>query len=173
MLFLYLCYSCLCYSCLYVIPVSILLLCLCYPCLYVTPVSMLFLSLCYSCLYVIPVSMLSLFLCYSCLYVIPVSMLFLLLALQPLLRKSVSISLIFGDNGYIKHVCSRKFFKVDLLGTIWEVRVGKWLTGQEHWLLLQKTQVQFPAPTWQLATTCNSRSRENVASIGTVHICYI
>ena len=33
---------------------------------------------------------------------------------------------------------------------------GPILQWQEHLLLLQRTQIQFPAPTWQLTTVCNS-----------------
>jgi hypothetical protein len=29
----------------------------------------------------------------------------------------------------------------------------------EHWLFFQRTQVQFPAPTWRLTTVSNSSSR--------------
>jgi hypothetical protein len=31
----------------------------------------------------------------------------------------------------------------------------RWLRGGEHWLLFQRTGVQFPATTWWLTTICN------------------
>lgn len=31
----------------------------------------------------------------------------------------------------------------------------RWFNSSEHWLLLQKTHVQFPAPTQQFTTICN------------------
>lgn len=34
----------------------------------------------------------------------------------------------------------------------------KWLNG-EHWLLFQRTQDQFPVPTWHLTIVFNSSSR--------------
>ncbi|EDL25760.1 RIKEN cDNA 1110032A03, isoform CRA_a [Mus musculus] len=34
----------------------------------------------------------------------------------------------------------------------------RWLRGQEHWLLLQRTGVQFPVPTGQLTPICHSSS---------------
>ena len=37
----------------------------------------------------------------------------------------------------------------------------RWLCSQEHSLLFQRTQVQFPAPTWRLPSVCNSRSRKS------------
>lgn len=33
------------------------------------------------------------------------------------------------------------------------------LRGQERWLFLQRTHVQFPVPTWKLTTICNSSFR--------------
>jgi hypothetical protein len=38
--------------------------------------------------------------------------------------------------------------------SIWGEGIKKWLNGLEHWLFFQRTQVQFPAPTWQLTTVC-------------------
>ena len=36
----------------------------------------------------------------------------------------------------------------------------RWLScGGEHWLLLQRLLVRFPAPTWPIRTVCNSSSR--------------
>jgi hypothetical protein len=35
----------------------------------------------------------------------------------------------------------------------------KWLSGGEHWMLFQRTPVQFPAPTWQLTVNYNSTFR--------------
>jgi len=35
----------------------------------------------------------------------------------------------------------------------------RWLSGWEHWLLFQRTWIQFPAPTRGLTTICNSSSR--------------
>jgi hypothetical protein len=32
----------------------------------------------------------------------------------------------------------------------------RWLSSSEHWLLLQRTKVQFPVPTLWLTTMCNS-----------------
>lgn len=48
----------------------------------------------------------------------------------------------------------------------------RWISGQEHWLLFQKTNKQtnkqtwvpFPAPTWQLTTTYNSSFRDLMLS---------
>jgi hypothetical protein len=37
------------------------------------------------------------------------------------------------------------------------MRPERWLSGEEHQLLLQKTRVQFPALTWWLTTVYNSR----------------
>ena len=37
--------------------------------------------------------------------------------------------------------------------------IERWLGSQEHWLFFRKTQKQFPAPTWQCTTICNSSSR--------------
>jgi hypothetical protein len=39
----------------------------------------------------------------------------------------------------------------------------------EHWLLLQRTRVRFPAPTWWLITICNSSSRVWAAGM---HVMY-
>jgi hypothetical protein len=39
------------------------------------------------------------------------------------------------------------------------IGLERWLNGWEHWLLFQRTCVQFSAPTWQLATVWNSSSR--------------
>jgi hypothetical protein len=38
-------------------------------------------------------------------------------------------------------------------------RLERWLSGLEHELIFQRTQVQFPAPTWWLTTVCNPSSR--------------
>lgn len=38
-------------------------------------------------------------------------------------------------------------------------RLERWLSGYEHWLCFQRTQIQSPAPTRQLKTVCNSSSR--------------
>lgn len=35
----------------------------------------------------------------------------------------------------------------------------RWLDRYEHWLPFQRTLVQVPAPTWQLATISNSSPR--------------
>jgi hypothetical protein len=34
----------------------------------------------------------------------------------------------------------------------------RWLSGKEYWLLFERIWVQFPTPTWQLTTVCNSTS---------------
>ena len=34
-----------------------------------------------------------------------------------------------------------------------------WRDVAEYWLLFQRTEVQFPAPTWQLETVCSYLSR--------------
>ena len=39
--------------------------------------------------------------------------------------------------------------------------LDRWLCSNELWLLFQRTQVQFPAPTWMLTTVCNSISRKS------------
>jgi hypothetical protein len=31
----------------------------------------------------------------------------------------------------------------------------RWFSGQEHWLLFQRSWVQIPATTWWLTTICN------------------
>lgn len=36
--------------------------------------------------------------------------------------------------------------------------LGRQLSGQEHWVFFQRTQVQFPACTWQLTAVSNSSS---------------
>lgn len=51
-----------------------------------------------------------------------------------------------------------------------------WLSGQEHLLLLlQKTQIQFMAPTWWLTSFHNTSSRGHkalfLAAAGTRHAC--
>lgn len=35
----------------------------------------------------------------------------------------------------------------------------RWLSGEEHCLLFQRTRVQSPAPTWCLTTVCSYSSR--------------
>jgi hypothetical protein len=35
-------------------------------------------------------------------------------------------------------------------------RQERWLSSKEHLLLLQRTQVQYPTPTWYFTTNCNS-----------------
>jgi hypothetical protein len=39
----------------------------------------------------------------------------------------------------------------------------RWLSGEEHWVLLQKTQSQVLATTCQLTTVLNSKLRRSVA----------
>lgn len=51
--------------------------------------------------------------------------------------------------------------------------LGKWLNGQKHWLLFQRTGVQFLAPTRQFITTVTLVPKDPVpllTSVGTVHI---
>lgn len=38
------------------------------------------------------------------------------------------------------------------ISLLWEVE--RWLSGQEDWLIFQRTQVQIPAPAWQLTAIC-------------------
>lgn len=38
-------------------------------------------------------------------------------------------------------------------------RLERWLSGEEHWLLHQRTRVQYPAPTRQHIIVCTSSSR--------------
>ena len=41
------------------------------------------------------------------------------------------------------------------------VWLERWLSGEEHMLVLEKIQVQFSAPIWWLITICNSSYRES------------
>lgn len=38
-------------------------------------------------------------------------------------------------------------------------RGGRWLSSYEHWMFFQGTQLQSPALSWQLITTCNFSSK--------------
>lgn len=44
-------------------------------------------------------------------------------------------------------------------------KFGGWRAGSEHLLLFQRTQVSFPASTWQLTIVYNSSSRESDALV--------
>lgn len=39
------------------------------------------------------------------------------------------------------------------------LELKRWLSGQKHALLLQRTQVQVPEPTWWLTTILTSSSK--------------
>lgn len=43
------------------------------------------------------------------------------------------------------------------------LRLERWWSRKEHWLLLERTRVQFPALPWQLIAICNSSFRESNA----------
>ena len=47
------------------------------------------------------------------------------------------------------------------------------LCGSEHLLLLQKTQVQFPAPTGWLTTICNSSPDEAMSQVFLRHVAHL
>jgi hypothetical protein len=55
------------------------------------------------------------------------------------------------SQGYTEKPCLEKTTtkKVERLGRERE------LSGEEHWLLFQRSSVQFPATTWWLTTICN------------------
>ena len=51
---------------------------------------------------------------------------------------------------------------IKMQGFLNKEKVGDWRgdSAIKNWLLFQRTQVQFLAPTWWLTTICNSSSRE-------------
>lgn len=59
-----------------------------------------------------------------------------------------------------------------LMGCIWMPiqEIKRWLSRQEHWLLLLKTGVQFPGPTWHSSTICNSSLKGSTAICSTLWI---
>lgn len=47
------------------------------------------------------------------------------------------------------------YITLNIFCTVW---MKRWLSGSKHWLLLYKTQVQFPAHIWWLTTIITSAS---------------
>lgn len=57
-------------------------------------------------------------------------------------------------------------------------RLETWLSGKEHWLLFQKTSVQFPKHAWQFTMVCNSSFRGSddpfcTLSVQGIHVVHI
>lgn len=46
----------------------------------------------------------------------------------------------------------------------------RWLRSKDHWLFSQRTQVQFPALSWQLTTTSNSSSKKSLALLSPLQV---
>lgn len=50
---------------------------------------------------------------------------------------------------------------------------GLMFRGQEHVQFLQRTEVQFPAPVWQLTNVCDSSHRKSILSLASTSCTYI
>jgi hypothetical protein len=74
----------------------------------------------------------------------------------PSLRKAIAFFL--APKVSFLHCYSHSLFHRMLIRLLFP-RLQKWLHGQKHWLLFQRTGIQIPGPTWQLTTVCNSSIR--------------
>lgn len=64
----------------------------------------------------------------------------------------------FGITASRHHTCLMLFLFNFLPLKITDLGLERWFSSKEHWLLYQRTGVQFPASTWQFTIVCNSRS---------------
>jgi hypothetical protein len=73
------------------------------------------------------------------------------------IQEELSLTIENGRESSIISILERSIVRSTYRSQFWTEE--SWLSHPEHWLLFQRTQVQIPAPTWQLTTVHSSSSK--------------